>query len=120
MKIIVDAFGGDHAPLEVIKGCQLAKQELQVDIILTGDENKIKQVAEQENLDISGFEILQADEIFDIHAQPASILKEGRNTSLAVGLQALRNGKGDAFVSAGSTGGLVTGATLLTERIKGV
>lgn len=120
MKIIVDAFGGDNAPLEVIKGCQLANQELQVDIILTGDETKIRKTAQQENLDISKFEILQADEIFDIHAQPASILKEGKNTSLAIGLQALRDGRGDAFVSAGSTGGLVTGATLLTKRIKGI
>lgn len=120
MRIIVDAFGGDHAPLEVIKGCLVAREELKIDILLTGDENKIKATAKQENLDISGLEILHTSEVFDIHAHPATILKEGKNTSLAIGLQALRDGKGDAFVSAGSTGGLVTGATLLTKRIKGI
>ncbi len=120
MKIIVDAFGGDNAPLEVLKGCIMARDELHVNIILTGDKKKIRQVAKKENLDLSGFEILQADEIFDIHSQPNTILKEGKNTSLAVGLQALHDGKGDAFVSAGSTGGLVAGATFLTKRIKGI
>ncbi len=120
MKIIVDAFGGDHAPAEVLKGCALAQKELQVDIVLTGHEQKIKQAIQQENLSLPNVEIIHTEEVFDIHAQPQSILKEGKNTSLALGLRALREGKGDAFVSAGSTGGLVTGATLLTKRIKGV
>lgn len=120
MRIIVDAFGGDHAPLEVIKGCRKAKDELDVQIILSGDTERIRKAAEQEQIDISDFEILHAPEVFDIHAQPTTIVKEGKNTSLAVGLQALRDGKGDAFVSAGSTGGLVAGATFLTKRIKGI
>ncbi len=120
MKIIVDAFGGDNAPMEVLKGCKQAQEELHVEIVLTGDETKIKQAAQKGNVDISGFEIIHTPEVFDIHAQPQSIIKEGRNTSLAVGLQALKDGKGDAFVSGGSTGGLVTGATFLTKRIKGV
>lgn len=120
MRIIVDGFGGDHAPLEVIKGCRQAQDELGVQIVLTGDEARLQEIAKKENIDISGFEILHAPEVFDIHAQPTTILKEGKNTSLAVGLQALRDGKGDAFVSAGSTGGLVAGATFITKRIKNV
>ena len=120
MKIIVDAFGGDNAPVEVLKACTMAQEELHVEIVLTGDENKIKQTAQQENLNIEKFEIIHTEEVFDIHAQPQTIVKEGKNTSLALGLQALRDGKGDAFVSGGSTGGLVTGATFLTKRIKGV
>ncbi len=120
MRIIVDAFGGDHAPLEVIKGCRKAQDELDVQIVLSGDTERIRKAAEQEHIDISDFEILHAPEVFDIHAQPTTIVKEGKNTSLAVGLQALRDGKGDAFVSAGSTGGLVAGATFLTKRIKGI
>ncbi len=120
MKIIVDAFGGDNAPLEVIKGCRQAQDELQVQIVLSGDKAKICEAAEKEQIDISDFEILHAPDIFDIHAQPTTILKEGRNTSLAVGLQALHDGKCDAFVSAGSTGGLVAGATFIAKRIKGV
>ncbi len=120
MRIIVDAFGGDNAPLEVIKGCKQAQEELDVQIVLTGDEARIREAAQKETIDISQFEILHAPDVFDIHAQPTTILKEGKNTSLAVGLQALRDGKGDAFVSAGSTGGLVAGATFITKRIKNV
>lgn len=120
MKIIVDGFGGDNAPLEVIKGCRQAQDELGVQIVLSGNEAMLREVAEKEQIDISDFEILHAPDIFDIHAQPTTLLKEGRNSSLAVGLQALHDGKGDAFVSAGSTGGLVVGATFLAKRIKGI
>ena len=120
MKIIIDAFGGDNAPAEVIKAARQAKDELGVDMILTGDEQKIKACAETLGVHIEDLGILHAPDIFDIHAQPTTIVKEGKNTSLAVGLQALRDGRGDAFLSAGSSGGLVTGATLLTRRIKGI
>lgn len=120
MKIIIDAFGGDNAPAEVIKASRMAKDELGVDIMLSGDESKIKKSAEKLGVNIADLELLHAPEIFDIHAQPATIVKEGKDSSLAVGLQALRDGRGDAFVSAGSSGGLVTGATLITRRIKGI
>lgn len=120
MKIIVDGFGGDNAPNEVIKGCKQAQDELGVQIVLVGDTEKIKQAAQQLQVDISGFELLHAPEVFDIHAQPTTILKEGKNTSLAVALQALHDGAGDAFVGAGSTGGIVAGATFIAKRIKGI
>ena len=120
MKIIIDAFGGDNAPAEVIKAARQAKDVLGVDMILTGDENKIKDCAKELGVHIEDLGILHAPDIFDIHAQPTTLVKEGKNTSLAVGLQAVRDGKGDAFVSAGSSGGLVTGATLITRRIKGI
>ena len=120
MKIIIDAFGGDNAPAEVIKAARQAKDQLGVDMILTGDETKIKACAKELGVHIEDLGILHAPDIFDIHAQPTTLVKEGKNTSLAVGLQAVRDGKGDAFVSAGSSGGLVTGATLITRRIKGI
>ncbi len=120
MKIIIDAFGGDNAPAEVIKAARQAKDELGVDMLLTGDENKIRKCAETLGVHIEDLGILHAPDIFDIHAQPTTLVKEGKDTSLAVGLQAIRDGKGDAFVSAGSSGGLVTGATLITRRIKGI
>ncbi len=120
MKIIVDAFGGDNAPGEVIKGCKQAQDELGVQIVLTGDTERIRRAAQKEQVDISGFTLLHAPDVFDIHAQPTTILKEGKDSSLAVGLIALREGKGDAFVSAGSTGGIVAGATFITKRIKGI
>ena len=119
-KIIVDAFGGDNAPLEVIKGCERAVRELGVSIILTGSEEKIKKCAAENGLSLSGIEIVHTDDVFDIHEEPKEIMKSGKNSSMALGLTLLSEGKGDAFVSAGSTGALVMGATFIVKRIKGI
>lgn len=119
-KIIVDAFGGDNAPLEVIKGCERAVRELGVKIILTGSENKIKKCAADNGISLDGMEIAHTDEVFDIHNEPTEIIKSGKNTSMALGMQLLAENKGDAFVSAGSTGALVMGATFIVKRIKGI
>lgn len=120
MNIIVDAFGGDNAPLEVIKGCKIAEENLGTNIILTGDKEIIKKTAVENDIDISRMDIIHADGVFDIHDKPTTILKSGKNTSLAVGLKALSEGKGNAFLSAGSTGALVAGATFIVKRIKGI
>ncbi|MBQ6170458.1 MAG: phosphate acyltransferase PlsX [Ruminococcus sp.] len=119
-KIIVDAFGGDNAPLEVIKGCERAVRELGVSIILTGSEEKIKKCAAENGLSLSGIEIVHTDDVFDIHEEPKEIMKSGKNSSMALGLNLLSEGRGDAFVSAGSTGALVMGATFIVKRIKGI
>lgn len=120
MKIIVDAFGGDNAPLEVIKGSAMAVEQLGVEIILTGDENKIKAAAAENNISLDGISIMHTESVIDIHEEPTSIIKERSDCSMAIGLKALADGKGDAFVSAGSTGALVVGATFIAKRIKGI
>ncbi|MCQ2459540.1 MAG: phosphate acyltransferase PlsX [Ruminococcus sp.] len=120
VKVIVDAFGGDNAPLEVIRGCERAVKELGTEIILTGSESKIKKCAEENGVSIEGMEIVHTDDVFDIHEEPKEIIKSGKNTSMAVGLSLLAEGRGDAFVSAGSTGALVMGATFIVKRIKGI
>lgn len=120
VKVIVDAFGGDHAPLEVIKGCERAVRELGVSIILTGSEQKIKSCASENGISLEGMEIVHTDDVFDIHEEPKELIKSGKNTSMAVGLTLLAENKGDAFVSAGSTGALVFGATFIVKRIKGI
>lgn len=120
MKIAVDAFGGDNAPLEIIKGAVLAKEEYGVDILLTGNEAIIKKAAADNNIDISGIEIAHTEEIFDMHDQPTDIIRAKKNTSLSLGLQLVADGNADAFVSAGSTGAIVAGATFILKRIKGI
>lgn len=120
MKVIVDAFGGDNAPLEVLKGCARAVSELGVNIILTGSSEKIKKCAADNGINLSGIEIEHTDDVFDIHEEPKEITRSGKNTSMALGLSLLAEGKGDAFVSAGSTGALVMGATFIVKRIKGI
>ena len=120
MKIIVDAFGGDNAPLEVIKGCSRAVRELGVEIILTGSSDKIKKCAADNGISLKGIKVAHTDDVFDIHEEPKEIIKSGKNSSMGLGLQLLADGKGDAFVSVGSTGALVMGATFIVKRIKGI
>lgn len=120
MKIIVDAFGGDNAPLEVIKGCAAARDEYGVDIILCGCEEKIRDCAEKNSVSLDKIEIIHAPTVIPVEADPTTLLKEYADSSMAVGLKALKNGAGDAFVSAGSTGALVVGASLIVKRFRGV
>jgi glycerol-3-phosphate acyltransferase PlsX len=120
MKIIVDAFGGDNAPNEVIKGAKDAVQAFGVNIALSGDGEKIKKACGELQIDAGLFEIIEAPDVFDIHEEPTKILKEGKNTSMAVGLKFAAENDDCAFVSAGSTGALIAGATFITKRIKGI
>jgi glycerol-3-phosphate acyltransferase PlsX len=122
MKIIVDAFGGDNAPLEIMKGCRRAADKLGVLIVLAGPEDKIRACAEQNKISMGGMEILRAPSIFEMDYEPQTILREHNDTSMAVGLKALAADREqyDAFVSAGSTGALLVGGTLIVKRIRGV
>ncbi|MDR0315129.1 MAG: phosphate acyltransferase PlsX, partial [Oscillospiraceae bacterium] len=120
MKIIVDAHGGDNAPLEILKGSVLAKDEFDVDIILCGREQEIKRCAKENNINIDGMEIICASDVMPMTGNPRDIIKSGINSSIAVGLKELADGTGDAFVSAGSTGAIVIGSTFYVKRIPGV
>ena len=120
MKIIVDAFGGDNAPLAVLQGAEQAVKEYKIEVLLCGDKEKILQCAKENNISLEGTEILHTDDIMGMHDDPAEIVKSKKNSSMAVGLKALADGLGDAFVSAGSTGALVVGGSLIVKRIKGV
>ena len=120
MKIAVDAFGGDNAPLEIIKGAIDAKNEYGVDIVLTGNEGIINSTAKENGIDLSGIEIAHTTGVFDMHDQPTDIVRSKKDTSLGLALQFVADGKADAFVSAGSTGAIVAGATFIIKRIKGV
>lgn len=121
MKIIVDAFGGDNAPVAVLKGCELALQEYTgIEIALVGDTDKIKQASMQNSINISGMQICQTDEVIEIEDDPLEIRKSKANSSMGLGLKMLAEGAGDAFVSAGSTGALVVGSSFIVKRIKGI
>ena len=121
MKIIVDAFGGDNAPLEIIKGAVEAKNEFGVDIILTGDEVIIRKVAAENLIRLDGVEIYNAPGVFTNNDQPTSIRSRAKaDTSLATGFRLLRDGVGDAFLSAGNSGAIGAGSMFIVKRIKGV
>ena len=120
MRIIVDAYGGDNAPDAVLQGCRMAADRWKCEIILTGDEKKLRQRAAELSVSLEGIGIADAPDVIPVEAEPTAILKQYQQSSMARGLQMLANGEGEAFVSAGSTGALVVGGTLIVKRLKGV
>lgn len=122
MKIILDAMGGDNAPEAAVLGAIQAEKELGVPIILVGRGEEILAAMRSHGIqDLpEGMEIANADDVVDMHDDPASIIHKRKNSSMVIGLKMLFDGQGDAFVSAGSTGALLTGATLMVKRVKGL
>lgn len=122
MKIILDAMGGDHAPEATVLGAIDAAKSFGTQITLVGRGEAILGVMREhgiENLP-EGMEIANADDVVDMHDDPGSVIHKRKNSSMVVGLKMLAEGQGDAFVSAGSTGALLTGATLIVKRVKGI
>ena len=121
MRIVVDAHGGDHAPLEIIKGCCLAAEEMNdLSIFLVGRKNELIQHISDQGLPADRFEIIDAPDIITMDDEPTSVLKEKQYSSMAVAFRFLKEDKADAFVSAGNSGALLVGATLLIKRIRGI
>ncbi len=120
MRIIVDAFGGDNAPLEILKGCEMSVKENGYEIVLSGDEEKIKSCAAENGISLENMTIINASQVVTMEDHPDCILKVKTDSSMAVGMKSLAAGEGDAFVTAGSTGAAVIGSTFLVKRIKGV
>ena len=122
MRIIVDAMGGDNAPHSTVRGALQAAKEYGVDIILVGRGEDILNVLNQDGIaDLpAGVEIAHAEQVVDMCDNPATAFKDKKDSSLTVGLNLLKDGSGDAFVSAGSTGALLSGATLVVKRIRGI
>ncbi len=120
MKIIVDAFGGDNAPLEILRGAADAVAAYGHEILLTGSEETIRRVAEENGISLANMEIVDAPDVIGMEDHPKSILREHKESSMAVALRLLSEGRGDAVVSAGSTGALLMGATFIVKRIKGI
>lgn len=122
MKIILDAMGGDNAPQAPVLGAIEAVKRYNADIILVGRGQEILEVLKKNGLETlpEGVEIAHADDVVDMHDDPATVIHKRKNSSMIIGLKMLADGKGDAFVSAGSTGALLTGATLLVKRVRGI
>lgn len=121
MRIIVDCMSGDNAPEEIVRGALEGKQKENVDLLLVGNENAIKEVASKHNLSLDGCTIVEnTGENITMEDEATSVVKEKNESSMAVALKLLKEGQGDGMVSAGNTGALLTGATLILRRIKGV
>ena len=123
MRIIVDVMSGDKAPLEMLLGVAQASEQSfanGVDFTIVGDESIIKSLAEEHNINISRYEIKHTDIVLTMEDEPQMIMKEKKNSSMGLGLQLLAAGEGDAFVSAGNTGALFSGSSLIVKRLPGI
>ena len=117
MKIIVDAMGGDNAPQAIVEGSVNASKKLGIEVLLVGREAEIAPLIPA---DANGVSVLNAEDVMTMEDDPASIMKAKKESSMAVALRALKDGEGDALVSAGNSGALLVGATMITKRIRGI
>ena len=122
MRIIIDAMGGDHAPQEIVLGALRASKELDAELVLVGRGAEILQALEKQGITNlpKGLEIANAEDVVDMHDDPATVVRKRRDSSMVVGLRMLSEEKGDAFISAGSTGALLAASTLIVKRIPGI
>ena len=122
MKIILDAMGGDNAPAAPVMGALQAAKDFGAQITLVGRGEEILEVLRNQGIaDLpAGVEIANADEVVDMHDDPANVIRKKKNSSMVIGLKMLAEEQGDAFISAGSTGALLSGATLIVKRVKGI
>lgn len=120
MKIILDAMGGDNAPDAILAGAAAAVKEYGVQVLAVGDIQIMEDSARKQGLDMTGIELIHASEVITMEDEPARAIRRKKDSSIVVGMNLLAQGKGDAFVSAGSTGALHVGSSLLVRTIKGV
>ena len=121
MKLILDAMGGDNAPLEILKGAAEALAEYSdIELILVGREQELREICEKEKLTLDRVEYIDAPDVVTMEDAAQTVVMSKKNSSMSLGLKALTAGRGDAFISAGNTGALMTGATLLVRCVKGV
>lgn len=120
MKIIVDAMSGDNAPLANVKGAILAAKEFNTDIILVGKEDILKRMLTELGTDTEKISIINATDVITMEDNPSSVIREKPDSSMLVTLRALADGEGDAVVSSGNTGALLTAGTLLVRRLPNI
>lgn len=120
MRIIIDAMGGDNAPVEIVKGAIEALKEYDFNLILVGDRERIEKEVKANGADASKVEIVNAAEVITNDDHPAIAIRRKKDSSMVVGMKLLKEGKGDAFISAGNTGAILAGGLFVVGRIKGI
>ena len=120
MRIIVDGMGGDNAPAAIVKGAVEAVNELGIDILITGNQDLIQEQLGKHSYPAEKIQILDAPEIISNEDNPTLAIRRKKNSSMVKGMQALANGEGDGFISAGNTGALLAGGIFLVKRIQGI
>jgi len=119
MIIAVDAAGGDYAPHEIVKGAIKAAQEYEVEIALVGRRNVLHVLAGR-SLRKYGITIVEASQVIGPHESPVRAIRDKPDSSIVVGINLLKSGDAQAFVSAGNTGAVLGAALLNLGKVKGV
>lgn len=120
MKIVLDGMGGDNAPISTVKGAVDAIKEYGVDLIVTGDKEILDKEFSKYEFDKSKLEIIHTTEVIENEDKPVEAIRKKKDSSMVVGLRLVKEKKGDAFISAGNTGALLSGGVFVVGRIKGV
>ena len=120
MKIIVDMMGGDNAPLAVLEGAAQAVKEYGVQLIGVGNEALVRKTAAEHNIPLDGIELVNCTETIEMCDEPARAIRQKKDSSIVVGMNMVKNGEADAFVSAGSSGAILVGGQVIVGRIKGI
>ncbi|MFI3170596.1 MAG: phosphate acyltransferase PlsX [Faecalibacterium sp.] len=120
MKIIVDMMGGDNAPLAPLAGAALAIQEYGVEILAVGNEEVLRKAAAEQNISTAGMTFVHCTETIEMCDEPALAVRRKKNSSIVVAMNLLKDGTGDAFVSAGSTGAVHVAASLILRTLPNV
>ena len=120
MRILLDGMGGDNAPQEIVKGAVLAAELIEEEIVIIGREEAIRKELKRNKYKGTKITVVDAREEITMHGSPVKAIREKKDSSLVVGLNMLKEGKGDLFVSAGNTGALIVGSRLLLGRIRGI
>ena len=120
MRIVLDGMGGDNAPEEMVKGAVQAAELIDEEIIIVGQEDRIRKELKKNRYRGDKIIIAPAEEVITMHDSPVKAIRQKKDSSLVRGLTMLKDGEGDLFISAGNTGALIVGARLILGRIRGV
>ncbi|GFN36377.1 phosphate acyltransferase PlsX [Tepidimicrobium xylanilyticum] len=120
MKVIVDGMGGDNSPEAIVEGCVSAVKELGVSVIIVGNKEIIDTELSKYDFPDEAIDIINSTEIITNDDEPAFAIRRKKDSSMVIGLKALKEGIGDGFVSAGSTGALLAGGLFIVSRIDGI
>lgn len=121
VKVAVDAMGGDHAPLEIVKGAvEAVNKKDNVKVFLVGQEKAVRADLQKYQYDSSRVEVVNATEVIDMAEPPVQAIRTKKDSSIVTAMKMVKNGEADAFVGAGSTGAVLVGGQLIVGRLKGV
>lgn len=121
VRVVLDAMGGDHAPEEMIKGAvEAVNEKNNIHVLLVGQEDVISEELEKYTYPKERMEIVHASEVIETAEPPVMAIRKKKDSSIVVGMNMVKNGEADAFVSAGSSGAILVGGQVIVGRIKGI